>query len=263
MAKQLLENFVEDTKIEAPPRSSESLAGQEWLLNFLKSFGPAGSTTKLPSQGVAGLSTLQQELLGFLQQGQAGSQERLDLAGGEITKTLSGNYDPRTSDLFKGLSQDATRTKAKGRTRIRQIANQGGMLASSPTVKQEADFSSEVDSQLLSNLGGLFESDRERKLGAASATPGSEGERADVAGQALGVADLERNIEQARNDALLAVAMQQLLFPYQQAQIALGMLNDNPGSAVTGGGPTSLGFGMALAGEAIQTYFQMKSGGKK
>lgn len=252
--------LVEDTKVEAAPRSKESIAGGDWLKNFLSSFGPVD----MPTQGVAGLSSLQQQLLGYLQQGQAGSRQRLGLSGDEITKTLTDSYDPRVGDYYKGLKQEADQTRSRGKTRIRQIANQGGMLSSSPTAEQEADFGSEVDSQLLDKLRGLYEVEREKKLDVARATPGLESSKTDVTGQAIELADVERQVEQERNNALYTTALQSLLFQYQQqAQVALGMLGNNPGSAVTGGGLTNLGVGFSLGAEAIKTYFQAKYGGGK
>lgn len=259
--------WVEDVEIEEAPRSAESKAGGQWLIDLLSSFS---KKTKYPTQKIAGLTSLQKELLGYLEQDQKGSRARIGLADDEVKRTLEGGYDPRTSDFYQGLRAEAGKLSSEGKAAIRK--GRGGLSLNAPTSPQESSLDKQSDTQLTKLLGGLYERERGRQLNTAVGTPGYEAGRLDATGRAMGVADIERQIEQQKQDALYRTALQELLHPYeQQSNIALAMMNYQPDYAVTGGGLTDQGFMTTLgtqfasqfAGSRQNTQSQTQSGSSK
>jgi hypothetical protein len=60
-----------------------------------------------------------------------------------------------------------------------------------------------------------------------------------AAGEVAALADVERQINQARQDAIFTAAMKSFLLPFQEiSNIAMGLMNYELPVAVTGGGLT-------------------------
>lgn len=247
--------FTEPTKIELGPQSEASKAGQAYLTKLI------GTAPNVALQGTAGLTpvqmAIQQSLSGLLaKSGQAG-----DLASKEYSSILEGDYDPRTSPYYEGLRQEAERLKKEGVTGLRQRAELGGMLGSSTGAVAEGSFVSEANSALLKELGRLMETERGRKLLAAEGIQGAEAQRLGNIAAVGGIADIERDIEQQRADALYEQAMQQMLFPYQyQANIANSLLGYSPETVITGGGLSDFGYMTQSMGSAFKSYMESRSG---
>jgi len=239
--------FTEDTKVKLAPRTQESITGG----NILTDIATGGAPT-IPQQGVAELTPvqmlIQQELGPLLERLNAGGQ----LATNEYTKTLTDQYDPRTSPYYEGLRSEAERLTNQGVTRLRQRAELGGNLQSTPAAAQEGEFVNQANSALLTELGKLYESERNRKTTAAEGIQRAGAQETSNIAAVGGIAETARTVEQQRADALYNQIIQQILFPYQyQAQLASTLLNYSPNTVTTGGGLSDLGFWLNFNSQAF------------
>jgi len=234
--------FTEDQEIEMIPRTEGSLQGEAYLKSLLSS-----GTPNIPTQGTAGLTPvqllIQQQLSALLGK----TTEAGNLATGEYSKILGDDYDPRTSPYYEGLRQESERLKKEGVTGIRQRSELGGMLNSSSAAVAEGDFISQSNSALLQELGKMLETERGRKLLAASGIQNAQSQEIGNVAAVGGIAEQARMIEQQQADALYNQIMQTILFPYAyQSQLATSLMNYSPDYAVTGGGMTDLGAGLSI-----------------
>jgi hypothetical protein len=244
--------FTEDTKIKPIPRTEGSKEGEAYLQQLI------GQSINAPLQGTAGLTPVQMAIQQTLPLLLSRINQSGELATDEYKKTLSGDYDPRTSPYYEGLRQEADRLKTAGTTQLRQRAELGGMLQSTPAIAQEANFVNQADSLLLKELGRLTESERGRKMLAAEGVQGAESRNLANVAAVGGIAEAARSIEQQQADALYNQALMAILAPYQyQANIANSLMNYKQDYYVAGGGLSDLGFlaqtgaqvgGMALGG---------------
>lgn len=209
----------------------------------------AGQTPTIPQQGVAELTPMQQliqsqlpALLGNINQ--TGQQ-----ATDYYSDVLGGDYDPRTSPYYEGLRQESERLKGQGVTSLRQRAELGGMLQSSNAAGVEGQFVNQSNAAFLKELGGLYETERNRQGQAAQGIQQAGTQQVQNVAAVGGIADQQRVIEQAQQDALYQQLIMQILFPYQyQAQLAQALMGMPGGVQVTGGGMTDLSQGLILGG---------------
>lgn len=223
----------EETKLK--PRTDESKKGGSWLMDFMKRWG---GSTNYPQLQIAGLTGLQRADQDRLADYQSQGTEGFNLAMGQTRKTLAGDYDPRTSDYYKGFRQEAEQVRGKSNEAIRRRAQAGGMLQSSPYANIEAQANRELDSFMLRKLGEMYEHERDRQDTAANRA-GNLGQQQFsnlLAGQNM--ADRPRLIEQMRNLAIYDEQINELLHAYTyQATIAMGMMGYSPGTYTQPGGP--------------------------
>lgn len=237
------------------PLASQKKEAANYLLDLAKS-----GTPNLPTQGVANLTDTQRLVQSGLKSQYRNANDSYDSASNYYADVLNGSYDPRTSDFYKGLRQEADQLKTGEQTKIRQGASLGGMLQSTPRMGVESRARQDIDTQTLKMLGGLYENERSRMNEAATRLPLVERERVDTNANINAIADQERAIEQARNDALYNQALQTVLFPYQyQANVASSIFNGHVDTAMTGGGMTDLGFLLSAGASAAGGYFGAKS----
>jgi len=237
-------------KAKLNPRAQESKVGGQWLMDFMKSWGTPGSSPQYPVQGVEGLTPMQQLIQNSLGDYLGSANANYDLATGQYKDTLSGAYDPRTSDYYRGFRQEAEDLRKGSTTAIRQRANMGGMLQSSPAEAVEAENNRMVNSTILKELGRMFEGERDRQERAAGSIQGADAQRLSTTAGVNALADLPRAIEQDRLNAAYEAAMQTLLHPYlYQSQIAQAMMNYSPGTWMKAGGPSEWTKAMSVAGD--------------
>jgi len=207
----------------------------------------------------------QSALLGSLGDYGQQVQGNYDQATDYYKGVLGGGYDPRNSDYYKGLRQEAGQLKADSNTAIRRQAAAGGMLQSSPTQAQIGDNERQVNNTLLTQLGGMYENERSRMGQAAQGLQQADSQRLQATGQVASLMDMERQIEQQKMDALYNQALQTVMFPYQyQAGLANSIFSGSQGSQpiVTGGGLTDLGFIASVGGSVAGSYFGAKAEAK-
>jgi len=103
--------------------------------------------------------------------------EAYKLGMGELQKTLGEEtYDPRTSDFWKGFREQSEMEQEEGIAGIRRRGQLGGGLFATPGGRIEAEDVRRRGAERSMMSGGLYEKERERKMGAV--------------GQALGYAEL-------------------------------------------------------------------------
>jgi len=144
----------------------------------------------------------------------------------ELEKTLSGGYDPRTSPYYEGIKQEAAIMKEAGVSGLRRGSQAGGMFNSDTSKRAEGAYTSNMDAQVLSQLGQLFENERQRMTGATGMAlnyakyPQESALQKIMAGMTYG--SLPRDIENQKNMA----TYQSEMFPYtNQAPIAQNLMN--------------------------------------
>ena len=159
-----------------------------------------GTQPEVPLQAVAGMTDLEK-------QGQS-----------QLGNLLSGGTfeDPRDSDLYAGLRQEAQLLQGEGLSALRRRAGLSGMFNSSGAVGQEGNFLARSNASLLSQLGGLYNQERNRdnpytRLAAL---------------QQYG--SLPRDVQNQQNTAAYNQQLGQFNVPYQQAGIAQQLLNYQP-----------------------------------
>jgi hypothetical protein len=176
--------------------------------------------------------------------------EGYNLAMEQTRGTLAGDYDPRTSDAYRGFRAEAENLRGKSDARIKRGAQAGGMLQSSPTSNIRAESNESFDSYILNKLGEMYETERNRQT-QAGRDAGNLGQIQfgnELAAQ--GMLENERGIDQARNDAAYDVAIKELLHPYQlQANLAMNMMNYSPGVYTQAGGPSEWTKGVSIAND--------------
>jgi hypothetical protein len=249
--------FTKKQKLKIIPRTKESKFGGQYLMDIVK-----GGAPTIPTREVADLTPMQQMLMKELPGILEGTKTSAELAKGEMRKTIEGGYDPLTSPEYRGLREETERRQTKGLTTLRQGAELGGMLKSTPRLGAESDFLAASESNLLKQLGAMFERERVRKGEAARDIQGVEGQKIGQVAAVGGLAETERMVEEQRNQALYAAAIQQILFPYQtMSNIASALLNVKKQGVPMGGGLTDLGFGLSTLASFGGSYYGAKAGG--
>lgn len=222
------------------------------------------SPPDMPIRDVADLTPIQQlimERLPELLESSAGSKA---LAKAELEKTLGGEYDPRTSPYYEGLRREAEILEREGLTDLRQSAELGGMFKSGGAggrTGAEASFLSSSKSNLLKELGALYENERTRKAQAARDIQGIERAGIEDIAAIGSIAEAERSVEEQKNQAIYEAYMQQIMFPYTvMTNIATALLNVQNQAVLKGGGLTDLGWFTAL-GASMAGASNLSSGG--
>ena len=100
------------------------------------------------------------------------SSEMMGLGGEEIRKTLTGEYDPMTSDYYKSMRKGILGEVEKAQHTLKQKAQQAGMFKSMGRMLEEADVEGQGLSRLQDVAAGLTESERERRFAAAPIAAG-------------------------------------------------------------------------------------------
>lgn len=237
--------FSSSTKVSDPLKKQKREAA-DILLNLMRQQQP-----NIPTQGTAGVTGQQQSLLASLGGMQGDMNANYGQARDYYQDILGGGYDPRNSDFYKGLRQEADVLRNQGNTAIKQQASAGGMLHSTPVTGNIAQNNRAIDNQLLTQLGALYENERGRMGQAAQGLTGLDQQRTQMTGQMAAVADLERQIEQQRQSALYQQAYETVMFPYQQQRQLASAIFGGSEPVVTGGGMTDFGAIAQIGGNII------------
>lgn len=234
--------FSSSTKVKDPLRYEKKEAAG-FLLDLMR-----GGTPDIPQQQVAGLTSDQQKIQGQLGGYLDDTNANYGQARDYYRDVLAGGYDPRTSDFYKGLRAEAGQLKADTNTAIKRQAAGAGMYHSSPTSANIAANERQVNNALLTQLGGMYENERTRMGQAAQGVQQADAQRVQTTGQVGSLMDVERQIEQARNDALYNQALQMVMFPYQyQTQMASAIFGGSQ-PVVSGGGMNDFGMLAQMGG---------------
>ena len=174
-----------------------------------------------PEREVAPLSDLEQQAIaGFTES--LGEGGLISQARQQLSETLAGDFDPRTSPFFQGLREEAQRLKQEGVSDVLRRSQRLTGGASGVAGRQAIDVQSRADENILQVLGSLFETERGRQL---AAVPTAVGIEQSLAGTLAGFGGLERSIEQQILDARFQKQQSDVLAPFQlQAPVASDLL---------------------------------------
>lgn len=220
-------------------RTAESYAGG----NYLKDLLARGDNLNYPQRQVADLTGGEQDSVAKMRDLLANGTQGYNMAMAETQKTLNDDYDPRTSDYYQGFRNEMEDLRGSSNNAIRLRSQRGGMLNSSPSQNIEAENNRQINDQITTKLGSLYENERNRKSDAVRTAAGLGQQEISNINQAQGVLEKPRAIEQSYYDALYQENLQELLAPYEVvANVALGMYNGSGGvnQYVSKGGPSDL-----------------------
>jgi hypothetical protein len=237
--------FTKEKKAKqvAPPPVVTAARGD--LERFIKE-RPLGSDPGLPTRQIADQTPIQQELARLATEQVTGPD--LGVAQDVFRTAATAGTDVATSPEFEGLRRQIERLKTESRTGIRQRAELGGQLKSTPAAGVEAEAGQQFDTFLLQEFARLQRQNEQDKLAAAAGLTDLGTAKLGQITQAGRIADQERAIEQARNDAIYDQALKTALFPYQeQLQLLSVALNQRDDFFIKGGGLTDLGFAASTA----------------
>jgi len=174
-----MSDVKDPTLLEIPGAEGKSI---DFLTNLLRQGAPLQETPgamQVPLQQVAGMTGAEQtvqSLLGKFLGTPATEGEAYKLGMGELSKTLGGEtYDPRTSDFWKGFREQSEMEQEKGIAGIRRRGQLGGGLFATPGGRIEAEDVRRRGAERSMMLGGLYEKERERKVGATQQALGYAG----------------------------------------------------------------------------------------
>jgi hypothetical protein len=236
--------FIEEEKTKDVTPSVASTA-RDQLEQFIRQ-QPFGTAPDIPTRQIEGLTPLQEELRRL-----AGGQvtgEDFGIAQDVFRQAAQRDVDVATSPEFEGLRRQIERLQTETQTGVRQRAELGGQLKSTPAAAIEAEREQELGTFLLQEFSRLQRQAEQDKLRAATGLSELGTRRLGDIATATQIADQERAIEQARNDAIYNQALQTTLFPYQEQLQLFSLLQGiQPNIAITGGGLTDLGFLASVA----------------
>ncbi len=239
------------------PRTKESKAGGSWLMDFMKRW-----ESDYPQLQIAGLTDLQRADQSRLADYQSKGTEGYNLAMAQTRKTLAGDYDPRTSDYWKGFRQEGEQVRGKTTEAIRRRGQAGGMLQSSPYANIEAQAGRELDSFMLRKLGEMYEHERGRMDTAADRAGNLGQQQFGNLLEGQGMAARPQMIEQLRNIAIYEEQIKELLHAYDyQAKIAMDMMSYSPGTYQTEPSPSGWTQAVSVATDIGKMYAGYQTGG--
>jgi hypothetical protein len=205
--------------------------GVDFLKNLLNANPPLQTTPaamQVPLQQVAGMGTNEQTVQDLLSKylgTTATGGEAYKLGMGELSKTLGGEfYNPQTSDFWKGYRETSEMEQAKGVSDVRRRGQLGGGLYAEPNQRTEAEYVKGMGAERLTQLGGLYENERNRASNAVNQALGYAGLEEQGAASRIGlgaeVGAIPRNIQNQQYQAAYNQASGQAQSNYNTAQQA-------------------------------------------
>ncbi len=198
----------------------------EWLTG---SQGIGQTGPQYPGERTAPMSGYEQQSLDFLKQyGQGGFSQPTQQAAGEISKTLTGQYDPSSSPYYQAMKAASARNLEETQRNIGSAAAGGGRYWGGARLGAQGEAATERNLGMDALLGQLAETERQRRIDILPQAMQmgqymqEDPLRKATNMQALGA--LPRNISQAANDAAYQQWMQeQYQYPMDIGQLAAGI----------------------------------------
>ncbi len=198
-----------------------------------------------------------------------GASPLLDLASGEYTKTLSGNYNPFESDYYKATKTGALQNEQEAINRFKSAQNLRGMFNSAGTDKGIANIVTNTTNQLNTLAGQLAEAERARRLSAAGPAASLADiiskQPLDTASAISSISPILKSIEQEPLDFKYAELLRKQAQEAQQGALAASLIgalsptyrypvyttpSNNSGLLGLMGGLTGAGMGLGMGGGA-------------
>lgn len=226
-----------------------------YLMGFAQSGAQAAQMPNYQGQRVAGLSSLQRNALGGINQMMNYTPE-LDQAGGTLMDLAGAGMNPYTQQVINPMIADATRAFQNATAGQRARAAGSGVFGSSSADRAQSQLNEDFGRGLNASIGNLysqaFEQNQNRRMSAASQLPGIYQSRLGGLQAGLMAGQVPRGYEQE----LLNSQMQDYFYPRNQmewyGQNVLGPMTGASRTTTTtsqqGSDPLSqmLGVGMSL-----------------
>lgn len=229
--------FTKDVKIRTPVQTREAAKA-------LLKLGTA-AVPGIPTREVAGLSELEQQARGLAGQYGTAPSAEVESAISALTEAGQGVESildiPEYEALYKQVLEQG-RLEANRLGRTLQLSGNASSGSGANVLGRQVE---QTQQNLLATLAPYTSAERGRSLEAITGAAGMR--TADTQGRLAAlsqVGELDRSLEQLRNDAAYAAVMQQIEFPYQYQVPALQAAAGAQPTAVKGGGLTDLGFGL-------------------
>ncbi len=227
-------NLFKNKLEELPgPEIKETPWGEEAREHLTSLMGTTPDIPLLQTAGMTEQDRLGQSILKQLGEGAFDMPEIYHAAIEQLMKTFAGEYDPRTSDFYKGYRTEMDEMMGGDIEASRREAQLGGGLYSDYSAGAANQLRRNYANQKLTTLGGMYEGERANMLNAvptalnASMMPTQKASGiATLLGQYGG---LGREIEQKRHDAKYNQNLMTEMFPYEYgSNIASTLLNYQP-----------------------------------
>lgn len=254
---------MKDKKEEITPQlleTEEQKQSKDWLSNLLNT--PYQQYTGQMFGSYPYQSQLKENL------GQYVGRDMPELYGAaqsELMKTLTGGYDPYTSDYYKSAREGALREEQSAVNRLRRGAQLGGMMYSTPRIEAEGKTVAQTQNNLANILGQLSLQERQNRLNAVPTAMSTGQQISNMPIENMQAIMSVSPVLKALEEEPLQYAQQQFmneqLFPYQyQLPVAQSLLNYAPWYypqyGQTGGGYGQLGSGVgSLLGGLVGSIF--------
>jgi len=146
----------------------------------------------------------------------------------KVMDIVNGNYDPRTSDYYKGLRAEAADLNSQGAAAINRRSQMGwGGPSRGTTTRAVGDFTRQTNNDLLTQLGGMYETERNRMQDLIpTLLNGDQG----ILQMISQYGSLPRAIDQAKADAKYKQQYDTTMFPYTTLNQIAASLAGNQGN---------------------------------
>lgn len=201
-----------------------------------------------PTKVVPGLSPLEEQAQSLVQNyiGQ-GTPTGVSQAIAELSKTVTGGYNPETSPAYQGYRTTSQLEENEAVNALRRRLQLGGLPASTPALGQEGKVRQGYSGMRLEKLGDLITQERNRQMAAttplASLSTQVSEQPLKQAGAAEAFGAIPREIETQQEQAIWDALVATLTAPYTyQAPVAGTILNEprytyiNPQQSSSGAG---------------------------
>lgn len=141
----------------------------DFVSKFLPQFSPGEKYTGQLNAPITGAEQASQGFLGQFLDSSIG-----DIFGAgkqNIIQTLSGGFDPVTSDYYKGLRNEALRTRDEAIDAGNRAAAAGGSFYTDSRQRNTSDIAGRTSNFLTQTLGDLFNKERDRAQSALQLVP--------------------------------------------------------------------------------------------
>ena len=134
-----------------------------WITKYLPGFVPGQAYS---GKFTAPMSTYEQQGLGFLQNylNQPDQTPLLGQAQNEISKTLTGGYDPYTSDFYKSARSAAMLEQGDAQKSLDAQVGARGKYFSSEALNENQQLQTRTTNYLQNILGNLSQNERQNRL---------------------------------------------------------------------------------------------------
>lgn len=134
-----------------------------WITQYLPNFKPG---TPYTGKFNAPMSSSENQGMGILQNylNSPGKTDLLGNAQGEINKTLTGGYDPYTSDFYKSARVGARQEQNDAQNQLNAQLGGRGKFFSSEALNENQQLQTRTTNYLQNVLAGLSQNERQNRL---------------------------------------------------------------------------------------------------